>query len=590
MKDEDKSKEQLIIELHELRERVAEFEKGHAERKRMEEELRESEERFKRFFRSTPIATSITRLSDGQIADANDAYLDFYGYSREEVIGQSRLKLGMWANPDDQTKIVEILQEQGWIRDFETQFRVKSGEIKDVLVSAELVEVAGEQYILGLGDDITERKRIEQELRKSEELYRTLVNLSPDAISMADLNGLLIFSSPKAMQMFGDSPDDEILGRSILSRVAPEDQNKTATNIKQLFTEGTLTDSEYTLIRKDGTRFIGEVSAAVIRSPDGTSTSMIIITRDVTERKRAQDELFNSRQMLRTVLDNIPQRVFWKDRNSIFVGCNKPFALDCGYEDPGELVGKTSYETASAGIADLYSADDREVMESSRPKINYEEPQIRPDGSRAWLITNKVPMYGQDGHMIGVLGTYEDITERKYLEEELRKSRDELELRVKERTVALEKANNELRQVPSKLIAVQEEERKSLASELHDSIGQTLAAVKFWVEMALKLRDSGDGNAALNHLDQFVPILQHSIEETRSIYMGLRPSMLDSAGLLATLEWLRHECMKLYPERHIEVEVGIAEEEIPENLRVNIFRIAQEALNNIAKHSKSGVG
>jgi len=176
---------------------------------------------------------------------------------------------------------------------------------------------------------------------------------------------------------------------------------------------------------------------------------------------------------------------------------------------------------------------------------------------------------------------------RKQAAIDLQKAHDELELRVKERTAALEKANDELQQIPSKLIATLEEERKRLASELHDSIGQTLAAVKFWVEMVLKLKDAGDGSAALNHLEQFVPILQRSIEETRSIYMGLRPSILDSHGLLATLEWQRQECMKLYPERHIALETGVAEEEIPKNLKVNIFRIAQEAMNNIAKHSKA---
>jgi PAS domain S-box-containing protein len=180
-----------------------------------------------------------------------------------------------------------------------------------------------------------------------------------------------------------------------------------------------------------------------------------------------------------------------------------------------------------------------------------------------------------------------EIDQRKRTEVELQRTHDELELRVKERTASLQKANEELRQIPSKLIAAQEEERRRLSSELHDSIGQTLAAMKFWIEMVLKLRDEGDGSAALTHLERFVPILQRSIEETRNIYMGLRPSMLDSMGLLATLEWLRGEYMKLYPQRHIEFETEVAEERVPEKLKISIFRIAQEALNNIAKHSKA---
>ncbi len=147
-----------------------------------------------------------------------------------------------------------------------------------------------------------------------------------------------------------------------------------------------------------------------------------LLQQELMERKKVQDELFNSRQMLRSVLDNIPQRVFWKDRNLIFLGCNKPLALDAGYEDPSEIEGKTDYDCASAANANLYRADDREVMESGRPKLNYEEAQIRPDGSRAWLITSKVPMYDRDGRVIGVLGTYADITERKAMEEEIRQT------------------------------------------------------------------------------------------------------------------------------------------------------------------------
>jgi signal transduction histidine kinase len=227
------------------------------------------------------------------------------------------------------------------------------------------------------------------------------------------------------------------------------------------------------------------------------------------------------------------------------------------------------------------------VIETGRPKLDYEEPLTTPDGDTIWLRKSKVPLFDVKGEIKGVLGTYEDITVHKQAEEARQKAYHELERGVRERTAELEKANEKLRQIPSKLISVQEEERKRLASELHDSIGQTLAAVKFWVEMALKLRDAGDGQAALDHLEQFVPTLQRSIEETRNIYMGLRPPMLDSMGLLATLEWLRQECMKLYPQCHIELETGVAEEEIQESLKVNIFRIAQEALNNIAKQSQA---
>ncbi len=216
------------------------------------------------------------------------------------------------------------------------------------------------------------------------------------------------------------------------------------------------------------------------------------------------------------------------------------------------------------------------------------ELRLQPLKSRPfWASINLAKVRISEHEGIGLRWLIRDITQSKRTEEELRKSHDELEMRVRERTASLEKANQELRQIPSKLIAVQEEERKRLASELHDSIGQTVPAMKLWVEMVLKLRDEGYGSTALDRLEQFVPILQRAIEETRSIYMGLRPSMLDSAGLLSTLEWLRRECMKLYPGHHIEFETGVAEEEIPESLKANIFRIAQEALNNIAKHSKA---
>ena len=138
--------------------------------------------------------------------------------------------------------------------------------------------------------------------------------------------------------------------------------------------------------------------------------------------RQAEDDLSNSRETLRTVLDTIPQRVFWKDRKSVFLGCNQALATDCGFADPRELIGKTDHETVSADVADRYRADDLEVMETNRPKLNYEEPQVRAAGSLHWLRTNKAPLHDQNGRVIGVLGIYEDVTELKRSEMALRES------------------------------------------------------------------------------------------------------------------------------------------------------------------------
>ncbi len=139
------------------------------ERKRAEDTLRESEERFSRFFRASPIGAGILRLTDSKFADVNDVLLGLFGYTREEIIGQTPLDLEIWANPEDRAKMVEILQRQGRVKDFETRFRFKSGEIGDALFSAEVIEAAGQQYILSLIYDITERKRGEKERKKLED-------------------------------------------------------------------------------------------------------------------------------------------------------------------------------------------------------------------------------------------------------------------------------------------------------------------------------------------------------------------------------------------------------------------------------------
>jgi PAS domain S-box-containing protein len=152
------------------------------------------------------------------------------------------------------------------------------------------------------------------------------------------------------------------------------------------------------------------------------------LIRQIEERRKAEQALRETQQMLQSVLDTIPVRVFWKNLDSNYLGCNRSFALDAGLQSPEQIVGRNDFEMGWAEQAELYRSDDRVVMKTGRPKLGYEEPQTTPDGSRIWLLTNKVPLLDTEGGIKGVLGTYEDITESKRMEEALRTS--ELKYRI----------------------------------------------------------------------------------------------------------------------------------------------------------------
>ena len=177
--------------------------------------------------------------------------------------------------------------------------------------------------------------------------------------------------------------------------------------------------------RKNGTEFPSSVSTSVIRNDDGKPVALISAVLDITDRKLAENELRNSKQMLQLILDNIPQRIFWKDVNSKYLGCNKSFAKDAALSNPLEIIGSTDYDMPwKSTEADFYRSIDSEVMKNDKPVYHLVEPQTHLDGQISWLETNKIPLHDQFGKVVGILGTYEDITERKKSEEALKISEE----------------------------------------------------------------------------------------------------------------------------------------------------------------------
>lgn len=131
-------------------------------------------------------------------------------------------------------------------------------------------------------------------------------------------------------------------------------------------------------------------------------------------------ELLQREKLLQLVLDNIPSYVFWKDRDSVYMGCNQNFATSAGFDNPKDLIGKTDFDMAWSREESLFFRKiDKAVMESGKAQINFEEPQTINDGSMRWLRTSKIPLFDADGKVIGILGAYEDITERKLMELQL---------------------------------------------------------------------------------------------------------------------------------------------------------------------------
>ncbi|MDX9981601.1 MAG: PAS domain S-box protein, partial [Lentisphaeria bacterium] len=148
--------------------------------------------------------------------------------------------------------------------------------------------------------------------------------------------------------------------------------------------------------------------------------------RDISERRQREEELAASRRMLREVLDTIPVRVFWKDREGRIMGCNRQFARDAGMADPEDAVGLDDFSLAPREEAERYRADDREVMDRCEAKIGFEEPRTTPGGRSIWLRTSKIPLRDERGGVYGILGVYEDITERHLAEAGLRESHERL--------------------------------------------------------------------------------------------------------------------------------------------------------------------
>lgn len=323
---------------------------------------------------------------------------------------------------------------------------------------------------------------------------------------------------------------------------------------------------EVKALRRDGSTFPAYMTCSPIWRDDGSVAGFVYTFIDITDRKQAETAIRDSEEKYSTVVENSPTGIF------IYRSGRLEFANQRFYQ----MVGRSQSELADMDMAELIHPEDwPEVREMWRLRLagmganqDYECRILHADGRTRW-INGRTALIRYGGQS-ALLGNIQDTTERHRAEQALRDSRESLH------------------RLSARLMSAQESERERVARELHDSIGQSLSAVKFMVERALDEQDAlGTDSKQGKTLRAVVPVLQGTVEEVRRISMALRPTTLDDLGLIATIAWFVREFQITYP--HIEVIrfVEVEEFEVPDELKTEIFRILQEAMNNAAKHSKA---
>jgi PAS domain S-box-containing protein len=460
--------------------------------------------------------------------------------------------------------------------------------------------------------NITDRKQAEDSLCKalessehSEEQFRSVVETAIDGIITVDDRGKIIFWNPQAEQMFGYRAQ-EIIGKPV-AIIIPErfrEKHKKALEKAASPKQRKLTGNiiEQVGLRKNGSEFPLELSLANWETKEGIFFTAII--RDISERKQAEKELHATRDELEQRVDartaelgkaniqlrkqiNECERAQLALRESelkyatlvedalIGVYIILDEKIEFANDKFADIYGYSKEELIGMDSLDLVYPDDRPLVKKLREKrlkgekapAEYESRGLKKNGDIIWVMRSfsQITYKGRPA----ISGVVADISKRRQAQEALRKS------------------DKELRVLSNQLLSAEEKERKRIARELHDSIGQALSAIKFSVENALLEQRAAANPIELGSLEAVIPLTQKTIEEVRRIVKDLRPSILDDLGILATIRWFCREFQNVYAGIRIETKIDIEENQVPLYLKTTIYRIMQEALNNVAKHSKA---
>ena len=530
------------------------------ERKLTQEALQKSEEKFSKAFRESPIALTLTSVHDHRYIEVNETFEHATGWNREEVIGRNPDKIDIWVDLERRGQYIERLLADGSVRNFEVSFRTKNGPVRTGLGSGELIEISGEQCALSAIVDITDLKRAQEKMRESQDRLEGIVASAMDAIIAVDSEQRIVVFNAAAEVMFGCPAQDALLAP--IERFIPYRFRSAHRQHIHHFGQSSHTTRAMGVLdalfglRSNGEEFPIEASISQVNTDEGKLYTVII--RDVTQRKKAEDAARESEERFRLVANTAPVMIWMSGLDKLCDYCNRPWLAFTGRPLEAEL---------GNGWAEGIHSEDRERCWNTyttsfdrREAFEMEYRLRRYDGEYRWITDLGVPRFNADGSFAGYIGSCLDVTERKLAEEALST-------------------------VSRRLIEAHEEERTRLARELHDDINQRLALVAVTLDVVRRdlPLDAAEARRSIGEIKDQLTDLGNDIQ---ALSHRLHSSKIDYLGLVSAVGAFCRE----FSERQ-GVQVDFEDEAVPKTLPKEIslclFRVLQEALQNVTKHSGS---
>jgi len=402
--------------------RIAIIARDITERKRADEELRQSEERYRLLFEEARDGIALADADTGILLDCNQALADLVGRNRAELIGQHQAILHPPSGNNtgiSATFKKHLTNKEGQV--LETQVLTVTGEIREVEIKANLLYLHGRKMLQGIFRDITERKRAEETLRKSEDKYRTILKNIEEGYYEVDLAGNFTFFNDSMCRILR-YPKEEMMGMNNRQFTDKEYAKKLFKTFNEVYRTGEpAKEFDWQIIRKDGTKRYIEVSVSLQKNSSGKPIGFRGISRDITERKQAEEALRKSEEKYRSIIENMQEGYFENDLAGNFTFVNDALCRLIGYPRE-ELIGKNNRQYTDEKTAKKIYQVYNKIYRTGEPSKGIEEEYIRKDGIKGFTELSVSLISDVEGKPIGFRGISLNITERKQAEEALRES------------------------------------------------------------------------------------------------------------------------------------------------------------------------